>query len=389
MEIKYSKLISDAGKYLFAEIDQKAQSLKAAGIKVIDFGVGDPKTPTPDFIIESLSKCAKKRAASGYPSYIGDSSYRQSCAQYIKREYGVELNPETEISSTIGSKEAIFNFPIGFINPGDVVICPTPGYPVYESGTKFREGEVHFTPLLEKNNFLIDFSLIPSKIAKKAKIIWTNYPNSPTGVTAPKEFLQELVSWANQYNVIIAADEGCYNDIYFGKKPISILEIQKEGVITFYSLSKRSNMTCYRVGFVAGDERIISGFKKTKTNIDSGTPTFIQDVAALALADELTIAAMRDEYRKKRDLMMDVFISKGLEKPIGDATFYLWQKTPKGMDSIEFANVLVELGIVVTPGKLISNDVNGQNPGKDFVRFALVPTIEEVSEAVRRIKSGI
>jgi len=350
--------------------------------------VGDPKSPTPDFVIDNLSKCARERAAYGYPSYVGDVSYRKACASYIKREYNVELNPDTEISSTIGSKEAIFNFPIGFINPGDIVICPTPGYPVYKSGTNFRGGEVYFTPLLEKNNFLIDFSSIPDEVAKKAKIIWTNYPNSPTGATAPREWLEELVLWANRFNIIIAADEGCYNDIYFGKKPISILEIQKEGVITFYSLSKRSNMTGYRVGFVAGDERIISGFKKVKTNIDSGTPVFIQDVASLALKDETIVLKMREEYRQKRDVMIDALTSKGLEKPKGDSTFYLWQKTPKGLDSVAFASHLVDLGIIVTPGQLISDEVAGMNPGENFVRFALVPTMEEVIEAARRIKAS-
>ena len=389
MKITYSKLISGTGKYAFAEIDKKVQALKEKGIKVIDFGVGDPKSPTPDFVIDNLSKFAKNRATYGYPSYIGDINYRKVCAKYMQREYGVELNPETEITSTIGSKEAIFNFPIGFINPGDTVICPTPSYPPYKVGTRFREGEVYFTPLLEKNNFLIDFSSIPDDIADKAKIIWTNYPNSPTGVTAPKEWLQELVSWAKSHNIIIAADEGCYNDIYFGEKPISIFEIQKEGVIAFYSLSKRNNMTGYRVGFACGDEKIISGFKKVKTNIDSGTPTFIQDVAIFALEDEAFISKMRGEYRKKRDIMIDALTSKGLEKPKGDATFYLWQKTPKGMNSMEFANVLVELGIVVTPGQLISDEVNGINPGENFVRFALVPTMEEVIETAKRIEKGL
>lgn len=389
MEIKYSKLINKTEKYAFAEINKKVSDLKQKGVKVIDFGVGDPKSPTPDFITNNLSKFAKNRNTSGYPSYIGDINYRKTCANYMKREYNVDLNPETEISSNIGSKEAIFNFPIGFVNPGDIVICPTPAYPVYKTGTRFRNAEIHFTPLLEKNNFLIDFALIPDNISKQAKIIWTNYPNSPTGVSATREWLQVLVSWAIHYNVIIAADEGCYNDIYFKEKPISLLEIQKEGVITFYSLSKRSNMTGYRVGFVAGDERIISGFKKVKTNIDSGTPTFIQDVACLALEDQVEVAKMREEYRKKREIMIDALTSCGLEAPIGDATFYLWQKVPKNFNSIKFAELLIELGIIVTPGQLISDEANGINPGLQFVRLALVPIIEEVEEAAKRIKDNL
>ncbi|WHA05250.1 aminotransferase class I/II-fold pyridoxal phosphate-dependent enzyme [Candidatus Bandiella numerosa] len=389
MDIIYSKVINEIGEYPFSEIYKKVAELKEKGIKVIDFGVGDPKSPTPDFIIDNLSKFARNRATSGYPSYIGNISYRKACANYMKREYGVDLNPETEISSTIGSKEAIFNFPTGFINSGDIVICPTPGYPVYKTGTKFRNGKVHFTPLLEKNDFLIDFALIPDNIAHKAKIIWTNYPNSPTGASAPREWLQVLVSWAKYFNVIIAADEGCYNDIYFGEKPTSILEIQKTGVIAFYSLSKRSNMTGYRVGFVAGDERIISGFKKVKTNIDSGTPTFIQDVATLALNDQVEVLKMREEYKKKRDIMIEALTSCGLETPKGDSTFYVWQKTPKGQNSIKFSNTLIELGIIVTPGQLISDEADGINPGQNFVRFALVPTMEEIIEAATRIKENL
>ena len=218
MEIEYSRLIKKTENYAFAEIDDQVNQLKLKGVKVIDFGVGDPKSPTPNFITKNLSKFAKDRSVDGYPNCTGELEFRQACAHYMKREYNVELNPTNEISSTIGSKEAIFNFPIGFINPGDLVICPTPGYPVYKIGTKFRNGEVYFTPLLERNNFLIDFSLIPSSIANKAKVIWTNYPNSPTGVSAPKEWLQTLISWAQHFNVIIAADEGCYNDIYFKTK---------------------------------------------------------------------------------------------------------------------------------------------------------------------------
>jgi len=387
MEIKYSKLISKAENYVFAEINKKVNDLKKKGVKVIDFGVGDPQSPTPSFIVNNLSTFAQNHSTTGYPSYIGDISYRKACTRYMKREYNVDLDPETEVSSTIGSKEAVFHFPIGFIDPGDTVICPNPGYPVYKTGTQFQKGQTYFTPLLEKNNFLIDFSLIPEDVARKAKIIWTNYPNSPTGASATKKWLEELVSWAKNYNVIIAADEGCYNDIYFGKKPISILEIQKTGVITFYSLSKRSNMTGYRVGFVAGDKNIVSGFRKVKTNIDSGTPRFIQDAASIALDDQIEVNKMREEYKEKRNIMIDSLVSYGLEQPKGDATFYLWQKTPTGMSSIEFAEHLAENGIVVTPGELISDTVDGLNPGKNFIRFALVPTIEDIKEAAARIKN--
>ncbi|MCV6599636.1 MAG: aminotransferase class I/II-fold pyridoxal phosphate-dependent enzyme [Alphaproteobacteria bacterium] len=390
MEIKYSDKISGASKYAFAEIDKKVIQLKEQGVKVIDFGVGDPTTPTPNFITSKMKKLVKKHNTSGYPSYIGSKDYREACAKYMKKEFSIELNPETEICSTIGSKEAVFHFPLGFINPRDLVICPTPGYPPYRTGTQFAGGIVYNTPLLEENNFLIDYEKIPADIAEKAKIIWINYPNSPTGVSAPDEWTKGLIEWAAKNNIIIASDEGCYIDIFFKEKQNSILKFKKEGIITFYSLSKRNNMTGYRVGFVAGDEKIISGFKKVKTNIDSGTPDFVQEAAIIALQDNKHAEIMRKEYEEKRNLIIEALSSKGLEAPKGDATFYLWQKAPNGMTGIELAEKLIEIGIVVTPGSAISSKtVDDIDPGERFVRFALVPKMEEVKEAVRRIKSNL
>ena len=389
MRIKYSKVIDTTENYVFSEINKKVDVLKQEGITVIDFGVGSPKNSPPIYVINSLSRFAKDKANAGYPSYIGDKNYRNTCAYYIKREYNVDLDPDTEIASNIGSKEAIFNFPIGFADLGDTVICPTPAFPAYKIGTKFRNAKVYFVPLLEENNFLIDFSAIPESVAKEASIIWINYPNSPTGVSATKQWLESLTSWATHYNIIIAADEGCYNDIYFTKKPTSILEVQKKGVITFYSLSKRSNMATYRVGFVAGDKRLISGFKKVKTNIDSGTPTFIQDVACLALNDRVEIAKLREEYRIKREIMINALAFCGLDSIKGDSTFYLWQKIPQYFDSIQFSMLLMELGIIVMPGQLLSDEVNGINPGSRFVRFALVPTLEEIKAVARKIKGNL
>jgi len=390
MEIEYSERISGASTYAFAEIDRKVSELKEKGVQVIDFGVGDPSSPTPDFIINKITDFAQKHSNTGYPSYIGSAEYRQACADYMKRDFDVDLNPDTEICSTIGSKESIFNFPLGFINPGELVICPSPGYPPYRTGTKFAGGEIYTVPLLEENNFLIDYNKIPEGVAERAKIIWINYPNSPTGVSAPDEWTKGLIEWADKYNIIIASDEGCYIDIFFDKRQNSILKFAKEGIIVFYSLSKRNNMTGYRVGFAAGDDRIISGFKKVKTNIDSGTPNFVQEAAIVAMKDTDHASSMRDEYQAKRDILIKTLTDKGLEAPKGDATFYLWQKAPTGMDGVAFAEKLVELGIVVTPGSAISAETNdGINPGENFVRFALVPTMEEVKEAAKRIAEGL
>jgi len=387
MQLRISNRIKTTGTYAFDEIRKQVNKLKEQGIEVIDFGVGDPTSPTPDFVIDTLCKSAVARARSGYPSYIGEKTFREAISLYMKREFNVDLNPATEITSTIGSKEAVFNFPLGFVDQGDIVICPTPGYPPYKNGTSFAGGVPYFVPLLEENGFLIDFESIPEDICKKAKIIWINYPNSPTGKVAPKEWYEKLVVWAHTHNIIIASDEGCYIDIYFDKKPISILEVAREGIITFYSLSKRNNMTNYRVGFCAGDEAIIDIFKKVKTNIDSGTPTFIQDAAISALENTEHVEAMRKEYSIKRQLLGDALSGAGLKNCLGDATFYIWQKAPSGMTGVELANKLMELGIVVTPGAWLSDiTTGGLNPGENYVRFALVATVEQVKKAVERIK---
>lgn len=407
MQIQLSKRLQSLPAYAFKEINDKVEALRASGVKAIDFGVGDPSEPTPDFVIESLAAAGRKHANTGYPSYVGLKEFRQAAANYMSRRFGISLDPETEISSNIGSKEAIFNFPEGFINPGDVVICPSPGYPPMKTGTIFAEGVPYYAPLLAEKGFLVDYKSIPhakggrgGEIVEKTKIIWINYPNSPTGAVADREYYEGLIKWARENNIIIAADEGCYIDVYLGSEaPISILQAASElglgyeGIVTFYSLSKRNNMTGYRVGFVAGDKQVLDIFKKMKTNIDSGTPNIIQEAAIVALNDDEHVETMRKLYDEKAEILIEGLRGIGLEahKPV--ATFYIWQKVPAGMSDVEFASKLLdpEIGIVVTPGSLISDecemgDGSKINPGAGYVRFALMPTIEEIKEAVERLK---
>jgi LL-diaminopimelate aminotransferase len=389
MNITGSENLNKMGGYAFDEVDKLVTKLKEEGINPIDFGVGDPTSETPEFIRNATKNAIDTYASSGYPNYTGNLKYRQTASVWMKKRFNLELDPNTEICSTIGSKEAIFHTPQAFINKNDIVILPTPGYPPMKTGTIFAQGTPYFVSLKEENNFFLDYKSIPDDIADRAKIIWINYPNSPTGVCASKEYYEGLVSWAYKHQIIIAADEGCYIDIYFNKKPISILEIAKEGIITFYSSSKRNNMTGYRVGWVAGDKNIIEKFKKLKTNIDSGTPNFIQEGAIAALEDEIHAEQMRKDYQEKREMMLSVFKEIGWPECKSEATFYLWQKAPNGMNSVDFAKQLLssELAIVVTPGAWISDlDENGFNPGENYVRFALVPPIEKVKEAVERIR---
>lgn len=386
MYIHASKRLDSLPTYAFAEINKKVEELRASGVKAIDFGVGDPSEPTPDFVINALESAGKKHATTGYPSYIGSKEFRQSAASYMKKRFGVELDPENEVSSNIGSKEAIFNFPEGFINPGEIVICPSPGYPPMKTGTIFAEGVPYYVPLLEENGFLLDYESIPEDIATKAKIIWINYPNSPTGAVATRAYYEGLIAWAHKNEIIIAADEGCYIDIYFDEKPISILEVGREGIVAFYSMSKRNNMTGYRAGFVCGDKNVIDIFKRLKTNIDSGTPSIIQEAMMVALADDDHVESMRKLYGEKREILLKALADIGLEVKESAATFYVWQKVP-GSD-VEFAKKLLapEIGIVVTPGSLISDEcAGGINPGSGYVRFALMPTMEELHEATKRL----
>ncbi len=386
MDIRISQRVAATPPYPFAEIEDKVRELRARGVDVVDFGVGDPTSPTPDFVVAALAEAARARAKAGYPRYEGDPDFRAAAAEYMEREFGVALDADREVASTLGSKEAVFHFSLGFVDAGDVIICPTPGYPPYKNGARFAGGVPYFVPLLEENDFLMDYEAIPEDVCRRAKLIWTNYPNSPTGKVAPREWLEGLLAWARRCGVIVAADEGCYHEIYFDERPTSVLEVGREGVAAFYSLSKRNNMTCYRVGFVAGDERIISVYKKVKTNVDSGTPTFIQDAAAAALRDRGHARQMREEYRAKRELMLPAFAAAGLPPCRSEATFYLWQKAPAGMSGVELSRKLLDIGIVTTPGEWIADETaGGVNPGREYVRFALVPPAPQVEQAATRL----
>ncbi len=389
MIISGSDKLNSLGGYAFDEVNKLVSELKEKGITPIDFGVGDPTAPTPELVAIATKEGIDKYSSAGYPSYIGNLKYRQAISNWMKKRFSIDIDPNTEVCSTLGSKEAVFHLPQAFINNEDIVILPSPGYPPMKTGTLFAGGIPYFVPLLEENNFLLDYKSIPEDIADKAKIIWINYPNSPTGACASREYYEGLISWAKKYNIIIASDEGCYIDTYFDDIPLSILEVVKEGIITFYSLSKRNNMTGYRVGWVAGDKDIIEKFKKLKTNIDSGTPNFIQEGAISALSDEEHAESMRKEYREKRDIMLSAFADAGWPLCRSEATFYLWQKAPNGMSSVEFAKQLLsrELAIVTTPGAWISDiDKDGFNPGSNYVRFALVPPIDEVKIAAEKIR---
>jgi len=381
---EYAQRIKILPPYLFAQIDQKKREKLQQGVDLIDLGVGDPDIPTPQPIVEAMKRAVEKPEHHRYPSYEGMFSFRKTVADWYKRRFGVDLDPHTEIVTLIGSKEGIAHFPLAFVNPGDVVLCPDPAYPVYKIGTIFAGGEPYILPLKEENGFLPDFKSVPKDILKRAKIIWVNYPNNPTSAVAEESFYRELIDWARENNIIVASDLA-YSEIYFGnKRPMSILQIEgaKEVAIEFHSLSKTFNMTGWRLGMAVGNKDLIAGLGKVKTNVDSGQFQAIQEagITALSLPEE-EVQKIRDIYRERRKVMIEALEDVGLEVYKSDATFYLWVKVPKGYTSAEFVSLLLDkCGIVCTPG-------NGFGQyGEGFFRISLTVPTERLLEAVERIR---
>jgi LL-diaminopimelate aminotransferase len=388
MTIPLSDRISSLGGYAFAEVDKLVQQLRDQGAAVIDFGVGDPRAPTPELIREAAHAAMKRHASSGYPSYIGSAAFRTACAEWVGRRFGVEVDPAVHVSATIGSKEAVFHAPLAFVNPGDVVVSPDPGYPPYVRGTQFAGGVNHRYPLHASNGYVPDLGAIPDDVLARTKMLWLCYPNSPTGAMATLEFYEEAARFCRERDILLCSDEA-YSELWYGDEPpVSALQTGLSNVLTFFSMSKRSAMTGWRCGYVVGDADAVGAFRKLKTNIDSGTPDFVQDAAIAALADEEHVAGMRADYRTKRDLICDAFVAAGLPDCRPEGTMYVWQRVPAGMTAEEFAKRLLDpaLALVATPGTWLSSG-GDDDPGEGHVRLALVPTVADCEEAARRIRT--
>ena len=376
-----SKRLTKLPPYLFAEIDSmKAEKIKE-GVKVIDFGVGDPDLPTPKHIVEAMKKAVEKEEHHKYPSYEGMLSFRQAVANFYERRKGVKLDAEKEVISLIGSKEGIAHLPLAFVDRNDIVLVPDPGYPVYFASTILADGKPYKMPLKKENGFLPDLNAIPSEIAKKAKIMFLNYPNNPTASVAEKDFIKEAIDFCVDYNIILAHD-AAYSELTFDYRARSFLEVDNafDVVIEFNSLSKTYNMTGWRIGFAVGNAEILNGLLKVKTNIDSGVFQAVQEaaIAAMTGSDEV-IEKNNRIYMERRDLLVDGLRDAGfnVEKP--KATFYVWCEV--NMSSMEFTKKLLnEAGILVTPG------IGFGEYGEGFVRFALTRDVEVIKEAVERIR---
>jgi|BEDMetMinimDraft_2_1075160.scaffolds.fasta_scaffold00073_21 Aspartate/tyrosine/aromatic aminotransferase len=371
--------------YAFYEIDRAKEIAVKKGFKIIDFGVGDPTEPLYEGAIKALQEGAVKHARSGYPSYVGMKDLREKCSEWIKRRFNVYVDPEEQITITAGAKEAIFHFPMAFLNDGDEALIPSIGYPPYKAGTVFAGGRPVYYKLKEENDFLPDPEEIKKLIKenRNVKLIYLNYPNNPTSKLATRKIYEELVEISNEYDIILASDE-CYCEIYFDEKPISILNVTDDykNIVVFNSLSKRSNATGLRVGFVYGDKEIIKYFRMLKMQIDSGIPNSIQEAAIAALSDEKHVEDNRELYRMKRDMLIKSLKELNI-KYYAESTFYVWARLSE--NTMETSKNLLELdkekriGINVTPSKMLSLDP--EETLNSYVRFALVPSVEDIELA--------
>jgi LL-diaminopimelate aminotransferase len=379
MKIELSDRLKNLPPYLFAKIDQMKNEIKKRGVDLIDFGVGDPDLPTPQFILDALKDGLTQSQYHRYPPYAGTEEFRLEIAEWFFKRFQVRLDPNKEILVLIGSKEGIGHLPLSLVNPHDGVLYTTPGYPVYKAATQFAAGIPIPVPLKLENNFLPD---LPS-LERGAKLFYFNYPNNPTSATASLSFFDQVVHWANKTETILCHD-AAYSEIYLSHEPSpSILQIPgaKDAAIEFHSLSKTFNMTGWRIGFAAGNEKLIEALGKLKTNLDSGQFKAIQHAAKIALKEGNDfVVSQRQIIRKRRDALLTVLKNMGIEYFEPKATFYVWAKTPKSTPSIDFCSeLLMKYGIVTTPG------IGFGEEGEGFFRFSLTVSEEKINEAANRL----
>jgi len=386
MNIELANRINQLPKYLFAKIDELKKEAIKKGIDLIDLGIGDPDTATPAHIISALKEGADNPKYHQYPSYNGLLEFRVAVANWYKDRFGVVLDPEKEVLALIGSKEGIAHIPFAFVNTGDIVLVTDPGYPVYQAATTLAGGVPYSVPLREENGFLPDLTEIPENVLFLAKLFFFNYPNNPTSATCNLEVFQQVVEFANRHNIIICHD-AAYSEIYFdGIKPVSFLQAEgaKNVGVEFHSLSKTYNMTGWRIGFAVGNEQVLAGLLKVKTNIDSGVFQVVQHAGIMALTSpQDCVENMRTLYQNRRDILVAGLNDLGWRVKKPKATFYLWLSTPNHMTSLELTSQLIEkAGIVTTPG------VGFGYYGEGYIRMALTVDEEQLKEVITRIKSS-
>jgi LL-diaminopimelate aminotransferase len=381
--MELAKRLNRLPPYLFVEITQKIAELRAKGEDIISFAIGDPALPTPSHIIEHMCQAAHDPRNHRYPETAGLPELRQAIAEWYERRFGVTLDPAKEVLPLIGSKEGIGHMALCFIEPGDLALVPDPGYPPFSLGTILAGGEPYFMPLKEENDFLPDFEAIPDKVAGKAKLMWLNYPNNPTGATADLDFFERTFHFARKHNVASCHDAAYSEDAFDGYKPPSFMQIPeaKEMGVEFHSLSKTYYMTGWRTGMVVGNANMIRALFQVKSNLDSGIPQAIQYAAVEALSGSQEHIAERNAIlQRRRDKLLKVLNEIGLEARIPKATFYVWAKVPPEYTSIDYTKKLLdEAGIAVTPG------IGYGKEGDGYIRFSLTISDDRLEQGMSRL----
>ncbi|MBU6228140.1 MAG: aspartate aminotransferase [Cyanobacteria bacterium REEB459] len=370
--------------YVFARLDELKARVREQGVDLIDLGMGNPDGPTPAPVVEAAHRAIADSGTHGYPPFEGTASFRRAITDWYARRYDVQLDPGKEALPLLGSKEGITHLAMAFINPGDLVLVPTPAYPAHFRGPAIAGGDIYPLHLKPDNGWLIDFDAIPEDIARRAKALFFNYPNNPTAATAPRQLFEAAVEFAHRHQVLLVHDL-CYAELAFdGYQPTSLLEIPggKEIGVEFHTLSKTYNMAGWRVGFVVGNAQVIQGLRTLKTNLDYGIFAALQRAAetALSLPDRY-LEEVQQRYSSRRDFLIDEFASLGWSVDRPRATMYLWVPCPSHLNSTDFAvSILEKTGVVVTPG-------NAFGPGGEgYIRVSLIADLDRLGEAMERLR---
>jgi len=381
--MRLSRRIEKLPPYLFTAITRAIAEKRAQGVDVVTFAIGDPDIPTPRHILDSLHAAAEDPANHRYPESDGLPELRRAIAGWYERRFGLGFDPDKEVQPLLGSKEGISNVALCLVDPGDVVLIPSPGYPPYTTGTIFAGGEPYYLPLTEENDFLPDLSAVPDDVARRARVLWLNYPNNPTAAVAPLEFFEEAVRFAKRYDIAVCHD-GPYSEVaYDGYKPVSFLQADgaREVGIEFHSLSKTFNMTGWRIGWAIGNPTLIDALFRVKDNVDSGIAQAIQRMAITALeGPQDCIEEHNAVYQRRRDILVEALRACGLRVQPPKASLYVWARVPQGFSSADFAARLIDdIGVVVTPG-------SGYGVyGEGYVRLSLTTPDDRVEEGARRL----
>ncbi len=379
-----SQRLRSIGAYLFADLDRKQEELQARGVDVISLSTGDPDVPTPAHIIDALMEGASDARTHRYPPYRGTAEFRKAAAGWFADRFGVSLDPDREVLALIGSKEGLAHLPWATINPGDVALVPDPGYPVYRSATIMAEGEPISMPLEAGRGFLPDFDRIADAVLRRARLLFLNYPNNPTGAVADLDFFARAVDFARRYHLLLVHDNAYSEIAYDGYRPPSVLQVSgaRDVAIELLSLSKPYNMTGWRIGFAVGNANAVGALGTLKTNVDSGVFGAVQRAGVAALTGpQAVIAPTLALYRSRRDRVISALRSVGWHPPTPKATLYIWMPTPDGQPSVAFAaDVLERTGVVITPGV-------GYGPsGEGYIRISLTTPDARLDEALARIR---